>query len=616
MMSWPNLRSVMSLFLVVGLLALVTWVPVIQGAESSYVKKATWQETMLATRAKLAEQPEPAPAKLGRWFTTGPLKAKGFSDALFPEQGVDLDAKGPDHQPLWQPRPELRDGQVVNLPTSGGSESTYLFRTITVDRNTILPAGFGSDDGMAVWLNGKQILSVDAARGVGAASDRADLELAAGENQLLLKIYNRGGGHGYFFSATPEQTDSLSGLWQQIEQDFPLQCGWMKRHLPNNRHLAWFQAGEDVELEKEMIGRVVRELGNAGGAVQAELDKLVAASVAPTDRRWLDLYEKASLVRYLPDELKRLNIEATRLAITDLVETFGGRYRKGQEYLRRINEFDQRVRAIQQALAQGDRNATKQIPDLIAGFLKLREEALLDNPLLDFDKLLFIRRAANRLGLPQNWQGNCAMAKNGYDNEIAVLSPVSPRGKRTTLFKPEKGEFVGDVDLHFDAGKMLFSMPGSNGRWQIFEIGADQGRTCRRGQLRRLLPARRTDHLRFDPLLPRRSVRGRKQHGGQPVHHGRPGRKRAAALFRPGPRLVPHGAQRRPRALFPLGVFRLAPLFHPAAVPHESRRHEPDGVLRQQLALAELDLLRPAHPQPSDQGGGGDLRPPRCAADG
>ena len=41
------------------------------------------------------------------------------------------------------------------------------------------------------------------------------------------------------------------------------------------------------------------------------------------------------------------------------------------------------------------------------------------------------------------------------------------------LFRPEGGRFVGDVDLHWDADKMLFSMPGQNKRWQICEIKAD-----------------------------------------------------------------------------------------------------------------------------------------------
>ncbi|MCY3020103.1 MAG: SUMF1/EgtB/PvdO family nonheme iron enzyme, partial [Planctomycetota bacterium] len=91
----------------------------------------------------------------------------------------------------------------------------------------------------------------------------------------------------------------------------------------------------------------------------------------------------------------------------------------------------------------------------------------------DFDKLLVVKRNPKQLGLPQNWQGNCALARNGYDNQIAVLSPVGPQGKLTTLLKPAKGEFVGDINLHFDGDKMLFSMPGPNNRWQCFEMKAD-----------------------------------------------------------------------------------------------------------------------------------------------
>ncbi len=103
----------------------------------------------------------------------------------------------------------------------------------------------------------------------------------------------------------------------------------------------------------------------------------------------------------------------------------------------------------------------------------LRREALLANPLLDFDKLLLVRRRESQMGLPQNWQGNCSLPATGYDNQIAVLSPVRPGGKVTTLFQPEKTSFVGDVDLHFDAAKMLFSMPNANYRWQVYELGMD-----------------------------------------------------------------------------------------------------------------------------------------------
>jgi hypothetical protein len=103
---------------------------------------------------------------------------------------------------------------------------------------------------------------------------------------------------------------------------------------------------------------------------------------------------------------------------------------------------------------------------------------LLANPLLDFDRLLLVKRDAANLGLPQNWQGNCALSRSGYRNAIAVLSPVRPAGKLRTLFQPEGTRFVGDVDLNFDADRLLFSSLGTHNRWHVFELGAD-GRNLR-----------------------------------------------------------------------------------------------------------------------------------------
>jgi len=106
---------------------------------------------------------------------------------------------------------------------------------------------------------------------------------------------------------------------------------------------------------------------------------------------------------------------------------------------------------------------------------RLERQVALSNPLLDFDRLLVVRRSRKspRLGLPQNWQSNCVLPRTGFDDEIAVLSPVRPKGALTTLYRPPGEYFVGDVDLHFNADKMLFSSIGSHNRWQIFEIRTD-----------------------------------------------------------------------------------------------------------------------------------------------
>ena len=100
-------------------------------------------------------------------------------------------------------------------------------------------------------------------------------------------------------------------------------------------------------------------------------------------------------------------------------------------------------------------------------------ELALANPALRFEKLLLVRRSAKNLALPANWESNSSIPRGGHDNEIAFLSAFRSGGKLTTLFRPSGGRFVGDVDLHFDAAKMLFSMPDKRGRWQVFEIQSD-----------------------------------------------------------------------------------------------------------------------------------------------
>ena len=190
------------------------------------------------------------------------------------------------------------------------------------------------------------------------------------------------------------------------------------------------------------------------------------------------------------------NVRALRMAIEDLTKTFGAKYPKGPEYLRRL-----------EALEKSGSGS-----DVAQKLVALRQEALLANPLLDFNKLLLVKRRGH-LGLPQNWQGNCALPRNKYDNEIAVLSPIRPDGKLTRLYKPEGSRFVGDVDLHFDGKKMLFSSTGPKNRWQIYEIGVD-GK-----DLRQVTPSPYTDVDNYDACyLPD----GRIMFGSTRCFHGVP----------------------------------------------------------------------------------------------
>ena len=163
------------------------------------------------------------------------------------------------------------------------------------------------------------------------------------------------------------------------------------------------------------------------------------------------------------------DVAAMRRAIEDLIDSFGPRYPQGHEYLKRLETL---ARQLREKRDQGDEKAgwEQQLADL-------RHEALLANPLLDFDRLLVIRRGVKspHLGLPQNYTSNAALPKTGYDDAICVFTPVRPEGELKPLFQPDGSRILADVDLHFDGRKLLFSMPGKDGRWQVCEIGADGG---------------------------------------------------------------------------------------------------------------------------------------------
>ena len=172
--------------------------------------------------------------------------------------------------------------------------------------------------------------------------------------------------------------------------------------------------------------------------------------------------------------LRGFDIEAVRLAVKDIVSTFGARYPAGLESL---VDLDKLAKARESVLGAGKASAAS-AGEVLRKLRKVRSEALLANPLLKFDKLLLLKRRRGQLGLPVNHKCNTGIKPNGYDNEIAVLTPVVPSGKLRTLYRPKGGEYVGEIDLHFNADKLLFTK--TVGRtWAIFETHTD-GKGLRR----------------------------------------------------------------------------------------------------------------------------------------
>jgi len=167
-----------------------------------------------------------------------------------------------------------------------------------------------------------------------------------------------------------------------------------------------------------------------------------------------------------------------RAAIEDLTATHGSRYPRGREYLRRLDKLS------------GVVGGSVRIEGLADSLEQLKREALLANPLLDFDRVLVVKRKALRhfrpkdtrisfsrepgadLGLPSNHECNSSLPREGYDNELAVLSLVDPRAALVPLYRPKSGGYVGEMDLHWDADRLLFTQSDRT-NWKLWEIRAE-----------------------------------------------------------------------------------------------------------------------------------------------
>jgi len=257
-------------------------------------------------------------------------------------------------------------------------------------------------------------------------------------------------------------------VWERLRADFPAETGAMAAAAGRTGCLEWFANRDSNELERVLVGQ-------AGEAVQRKADALLAAGAPAGDVRWLELLQEAAGVRerfaQIAAQIDRINLHAFRMAAEDLERTFPEAYPNGIKYLEEIDRYAAEKESLATALQTFDMAAFEKAE----AFLAFYRGALLENPLLDFDRLLFVRRGLSSpsLGLVQNWQSNCALPRTGFDDEIAVLSPPAPGGGVSTLYRPAGPVFVGDVDLHFDAGRMLFSSIGTNNCWQVFEIAID-----------------------------------------------------------------------------------------------------------------------------------------------
>jgi alpha-galactosidase len=186
-----------------------------------YVRKATWYETVLASRENFQKHRGRLYAGLGvtltPWHSVGPFtSSRPYADDFGPEKGVVLTASYGTGSLRWKEKAEWKDDEIIPLPEVDRS-ANYLYREISAARETTVTMYLGSDDGIRVWLNGSPVLEHEIDRGCARNQEMLSAKLRSGRNALLLKVNNGGGPTAFYFSLVDLDPATI---WHLVQRDF------------------------------------------------------------------------------------------------------------------------------------------------------------------------------------------------------------------------------------------------------------------------------------------------------------------------------------------------------------------------------------------------------------
>ena len=84
--------------------------------------------------------------------------------------------------------------------------------------------------------------------------------------------------------------------------------------------------------------------------------------------------------------------------------------------------------------------------------------------------ILLVRRKANNPALPANWNNLQGLNRKNLENEIVLFQ----NGQIKTLVKPRgTNDYLGDLQLHWDAKRLMFTSNNAKGAYRIYETNLD-----------------------------------------------------------------------------------------------------------------------------------------------
>lgn len=155
------------------------------------------------------------------WYFLGPFDNsgnEGFAKQFPPETKIDLGATyaGKDELSIAWFRPFGYDSSgyvdLNALFSPNDFAVSYALTYVNSLREREAQIRFGSEDGIKIWLNDKEIFSYNVSRPAVADDDAVSVKLKKGWNKILLKVSDTWGGWGFYFRATDLDGNPIEDL--------------------------------------------------------------------------------------------------------------------------------------------------------------------------------------------------------------------------------------------------------------------------------------------------------------------------------------------------------------------------------------------------------------------
>jgi hypothetical protein len=157
---------------------------------------------------RFMEKVEFAPQFIKDWWVAGPFDntdLKGLSTIFEPEKNFSEQAvfKGKENMTFqWKRYQDHTSGYIdfASLFAPNEEAVAYAYTTYPMQEAGTKTFGVGSNDGVKVWINGKQVLNRPVSRKAEPNQDQFTVHLPKGENTILVKVDQLKRAWGFYFS--------------------------------------------------------------------------------------------------------------------------------------------------------------------------------------------------------------------------------------------------------------------------------------------------------------------------------------------------------------------------------------------------------------------------------